>query len=94
MAPSGAQSARQLSPSARARAHEKKLKDREQRRLELQAPGPGSYEPKKFNTDGDKLCGSTAFKTKTPRANGSSDRTLRDVTLSARGRIRPQRPAD
>ena len=83
MPASGSQSARQLSPSARAREHEKKLKAREQKRMEAQAPGPGSYEPRGFKSDGDKLCGSMAFKTKTPRSNGENDRSLRDLTLSA-----------
>ena len=80
---SGSQSARGPSPSARARAHEKKLREREQRRLELQGPGPGSYEPKHMRGDMDKLAGSCAFRTRTPRGNRRPDYTLRDITLGA-----------
>lgn len=88
MPSSGSQSARAMSPSMRAREHEKKIKEREQRRRELQSPGPGSYEPKHLKADVEKMCGSTAFRCRTPRSNGANDRTMRDVTLGARLRAR------
>ena len=62
--------------------HEKKLKAIEARRLDLSVPGPGAYDSKFFKTEAEKLAGSTAFKTRTPRTNGSVDTSLRDVSLS------------
>ena len=89
-ASSGSLSARNLSPSARARAHEKKLKDRELRRLEQQGPGPGSYDSRRSRAgdslDADKKDGHcSSFRSKTPRGNADNDYSLRDLTLSKSG---------
>ena len=80
---SGSQSARQMSPSARARAHEKKIKEREQKRIDASTPAPGTYQPKRpqdSRGDAEKLAGSHAFKSRTPR--GKADHSLRDLTLN------------
>ena len=77
-------SARQLSPSARARAHEKKLRDREMRRVEAQGPGPGAYDTSaRAKTSGAAADGhASSFRSKTPRGgHRNGDTTLRDVTL-------------
>ena len=72
-----------MSPSARARAHEKKIKEREQKRIDASTPAPGTYQPKRpqdSRGDAEKLAGSHAFKSRTPR--GKADHSLRDLTLN------------
>jgi hypothetical protein len=68
-----------MTPSQRARMDAAKIKAREEKRLAQGGIGPGSYEPRRPGSTSYNLCGSTAFKSTTPRA--SRDRQMGSDTI-------------
>ena len=75
-----------MSPSQRAKVDAAKLRAREERRLaQMGGVGPASYDPRRPGGTASGLCGSSAFRSSTPRIssgkNFGSDTLLRDVSL-------------
>ena len=73
----------ELTPTQQKQRAEEKIRAAQQRRLERNGLGPGAYEPRirQFGDTSSRARPSAWGKSRTPRQHGSTDRTLRDVTV-------------
>ena len=78
---SGSLSARDMTPSQRAKAHAERIRQREQRRHEGAVPGPGTYDGQRARSSSTDLTASSAFRSQTPRQI-KGDTMLRDLSLN------------